>query len=77
MCIGNNAEPIVLRAGESATVPVKTPHCFWNSSGQPVVFEVEIRPARNFENALRAQFGLVAAGKTNENAVPKNIFEWP
>ncbi len=54
---------------------LNTAHRFWNSSTEPVVFEVEIRPARNFEKALRAQFGLVQDGKTNDKAIPENIFE--
>ena len=59
----------------SAFVPLNTAHRFWNSSTEPVVFEVEIRPARNFEKALRAQFGLVRDGKTTDKAVRKNLFE--
>ncbi len=59
----------------SAFVPLNTAHRFWNSSTEPVVFEVEIRPARNFEKALRAAFGLVQDGKTNQKAIPKNILE--
>ena len=30
---------------------------------------------RNFEKAIRAQFGLVNDGKTNDKAIPKNILE--
>jgi hypothetical protein len=56
-------------------VSLSTAHHFWNSSTEPVVFEVEIRPARNFEKAPRAQFGLVEDGKTNDKAIPKNILE--
>ena len=59
----------------SAFVPLSTAHRFWNSSTEPVIFEVEIRPARNFEKAIRAHFGLVEDGKTNEKAIPKNLFE--
>jgi hypothetical protein len=56
-------------------VPLNTAHRFWNSSTEPVVFEVEIRPARNFEKALRTQFGLVEDGRTNDKAIPKNTLE--
>ncbi len=75
MCVGDRGEPLVLRAGESAFVPLKTAHRFWNSSHERVIFEVEIKPARHFEEALRAQFGLVADDKTNDKAVPTNLFE--
>jgi hypothetical protein len=56
-------------------VPLTTAHRFWNSSTEPVVFEVEIRPARNFEKAVRAASGLAEDGKTNDKGVPKNILE--
>ena len=75
MSVGNKQNHLALAAGSSAFVPVRTAHRWWNSSSEPVVFEVEVRPARNFEKALRAQFGLVADGKTNDKAVPKNVLE--
>ena len=54
VCVGTEENHLVLREGESVFVPLNTAHRFWNSSTEPVVFEVEIRPARNLENALRA-----------------------
>jgi mannose-6-phosphate isomerase-like protein (cupin superfamily) len=75
VCVGTKENHLVLGEGESAFVPLETAHRFWNSSTEPVVFEVEIRPARDFEKALRAQFGLVQDGKTDEKAIPKNILE--
>ena len=75
VCVGTEENHLVLAEGESAFVPLNTAHRFWNSSTEPVVFEVEIRPARNFEKALRAHFGLVQDGKTNDKAIPKNVFE--
>ncbi len=74
MCVGKENH-LVLGEGESAFVPLSTAHRFWNSSTEPVLFEVEVRPARNFEKAIRAQVGLVEDGKTNEKAIPKNLFE--
>ena len=75
MCVGTEDNHLVLAEGESVFVALNTTHRFWNSSTEPVVFEVEIRPARNFEKALRASFGLAEDGKTNDKGVPKNIFE--
>jgi mannose-6-phosphate isomerase-like protein (cupin superfamily) len=75
VCVGTKENHLVLAEGDSAFVPLNTAHRFWNSSTEPVVFEVEIRPARNFEKAIRAQFGLVNDGKTNDKAIPKNILE--
>ena len=75
MCVGSKENHLVLVEGESVFVPLNTAHRFWNSSTEPAVFQVEIRPARNFEKALRAHFGLVQDGKTNDKAIPKNIFD--
>jgi mannose-6-phosphate isomerase-like protein (cupin superfamily) len=62
VCAGDEDNHLVLRAGESVFVPLNTDHRFRNSGTEPVVFEVEISLARNFEKALRAQFGLVGDG---------------
>ena len=75
VCVGGKENHLVLARGESVFVPPNTAHRFWNSSTEPVVFEVEIRPARNFEQSIRAQLGLVEDGKTNDKAIPKNILE--
>ena len=56
-------------------MPLNNEHRFCNSSTEPVVFEVEIRPARNFEQSLRAAFGLARDGKVNRKGVRKNIWE--
>ncbi|MDQ4137801.1 MAG: cupin domain-containing protein [Actinomycetota bacterium] len=74
MCVGRGNKR-VLGKGESAFVPLRTPHRFWNPSAELAVFEVEVRPSRDFEKALRAQCGLVADGRTNDKAVPRNLFE--
>jgi mannose-6-phosphate isomerase-like protein (cupin superfamily) len=57
MCVGTKENHLVLAEGESVFVPLSTAHHFWNSSTEPVAFEVEIRPACNFEKASRAAFG--------------------
>ena len=75
VCVGGKENHLVLSEGESTFVPLSTAHRFWNSSTRPVVFEVEIRPARNFEKALRAQLGLVEDGRTTDKAIPKNMLE--
>lgn len=75
MCVGTKDSHLALGEGESVFVPLNTAHRFWNSSTEPVIFEVEVRPARNFEKALRAASGLAQAGKTNDKGVPKNLFE--
>jgi mannose-6-phosphate isomerase-like protein (cupin superfamily) len=75
VCVGAEENHLVLAAGESVYVPLNTAHRFWNSSPEPTVFEVEIRPARDFEKAIRAQMGLIEDGKTNDRGIPKNVLE--
>ena len=75
MCVGTKENHLVLAEAESVFVPLNTAHRFWNSSPEPVVFEVEVRPARNFEKAVRATSGLAEDGRTNDKGVPKNILE--
>ena len=72
--VGKNNH-VVLSAGQSAFVPLNTPHRFWNGGGEPVVFVAEIRPARKMEQSLRAAYGLAGDGRTNEKGVPTNLFE--
>ena len=74
LCVGKKNH-VVLTSGQSAFVPLKVPHRFWNATDEPVVFEGEIRPASNFEKAIKAGDGMARDGKTNKNGVPKNLFE--
>jgi mannose-6-phosphate isomerase-like protein (cupin superfamily) len=75
LCVGAQENHLVLAEGESAFVPLNTAHRFWNSSPEPTVFEVEIRPARNFEKSIRTQMGLIEDGRTNARGLPRNILE--
>jgi len=61
---------VVLASGQSASVPLKVPHWFWNTTDESLVFEVEVRPAANYEQTIRA-----GDGKTNKKGVPRNLFE--
>lgn len=72
--VGKNNH-VVLTSGQSAFAPLKVAHRFWNATDEPTVFEAEIRPAANFEKAIRAGDGMARDGKTNEKGVPKNLFE--
>ncbi len=74
LCVGRRNH-VVLTRGEAALARLKVPHRFWNATDEPTVFEVEIRPAGNFERSIRAADGLARDGKTNEKGVPKNLFE--
>ena len=75
VCVGTKENHLVLQEGGSAFVPLSTAHRWWNSGTEPVIFEVEIRPAHNFEKSLRVASGLGEDGKINNKGVPKYIFE--
>jgi quercetin dioxygenase-like cupin family protein len=64
----------VLHTGQSALALPKVHHRFYNESDDPVTFTVEIRPARQFEKALRIGYGLATDGKTNARALPTNLW---
>jgi hypothetical protein len=66
---------LALVSGQSASVPLKVPHTFWNATDELTVFEAEIRPADDFEKTLRAADGLARDGKTSKRGVPKNPLE--
>jgi mannose-6-phosphate isomerase-like protein (cupin superfamily) len=75
ICVGSKKHHRVVRSGESVHVPLKVVHSFWNRSPAPVRFTVEMCPARHFEEALRAAFGLARAGRMNTKGIPTNIWE--
>src|SRR5713226_8628559 len=75
VCIGGKKGHRILTSGETAVVPRRVHHRFWNSSPQTSVFTIEIRPAQHFEQALRAAFGLAGDGKVNKVGIPTNIWE--
>lgn len=63
-----------LKPGESATIPLMTPHAFRNESPQPVKAMFEVTPgSKGLEQGLCILYGLAADGKTNENGMPKSI----
>ena len=67
-------EKMKLNAGETATAPLNTNHRFYNTSGKPVRFTVELIPAsEGFENVLRIAFGLANDGKAGSNGMPKSF----
>jgi quercetin dioxygenase-like cupin family protein len=67
-------EKLKLKPGESETAPRNTNHRFYNTSGNPVRFLVELNPAsQGFENVLRIAFGLAGEGKAGPNGMPKSF----
>lgn len=63
-----------LRPGESVTIPVGTPHHFFNDSDKEITCHVKFTPGHGgFEKGLAIAYGLAADGKTSAKGVPKNL----
>jgi len=70
--IGMEGREITLQKGQRIEAPAKSMHKFYNTSGQPVIFTVEINPGRSFEKTLRIGYGLGNTGQSDEKGMPKN-----
>lgn len=67
-------EKMKLKPGNKATALKNTNHRFYNTSGKPVRFTVELNPAsEGFENVLRIGFGLAQDGKAASDGLPKSF----
>jgi mannose-6-phosphate isomerase-like protein (cupin superfamily) len=65
---------IYLQPGESITVPVKTPHHFFNDTGEKVVCHVRFKPGHEgFEKGIAIAYGLAGDGLTNKKGIPKSF----
>jgi quercetin dioxygenase-like cupin family protein len=67
-----DGKPLVLTAGQTALIPLRAVHRFFNPSAQPVAFIAEVRPARRFEKNLRISYGLARDGKANAAGIARN-----
>ena len=56
---------LVLGAGESASVPPRTPHTFANGGDDDLRMTIEIEPERNMRAFFETLFALGRAGKTD------------
>jgi len=67
-------EKMKLKVADTATAPMNTNHRFYNTSGKPIRFTVESKPAsEGIENVLRIAFGLAQDGKAGPNGMPKSF----
>lgn len=69
---------IILQKGDKAVVPLDKLHGFQNNTNEMVSFNVEIRPAGQFEAFVRCGYGLDTDGRSFympflKQYVPKNI----
>lgn len=63
-----------LGAGREETVPVDTPHDWWNDGEQEASVLLEIDPPDpRFEMMIATLFGLANAGRTNEKGMPNQL----
>ena len=74
LVVGRDRRELVLQAGESYLVEPGCPHTFWNASEEPVTYTVEVEPAQRFEETLRINHALAAAGKASRGGTPSNLF---
>lgn len=66
---------LILKEGESKTVPVNAIHRFYNPNDFPIEFHVKIEPgSRNLEAFLQIIYGLAKDGKTNRKSIPTNLW---
>jgi mannose-6-phosphate isomerase-like protein (cupin superfamily) len=75
MIVGDPKRPFTLQAGQRGLVPFRTVHRFWNSSDQPVEFEVEVMPSRNLTETLETLFALANAGGVKADGSPRHVFD--
>jgi mannose-6-phosphate isomerase-like protein (cupin superfamily) len=75
MIAGDPKHPFVLSAGQSQLVPLNTVHRFWNDADAPVTFEVEILPARRFEETIETLFELANLGRVKPDGSPEHPFD--
>jgi mannose-6-phosphate isomerase-like protein (cupin superfamily) len=69
---GDPQKPLTLHVGDRQLVPLYALHRFWNATDRPVTFEVEIRPARRFEETIELLFALAGAGRTKPDGSPQH-----
>ena len=55
-----------LQTGETAVVPPRTPHVWWNDDDEEAHVLVDVRPALRFEEFFETFFGLAQDGKVNQ-----------
>lgn len=69
-----NKRKLYLKPGESVTVPVNTPHYFFNDTNETVVCHIKLNPGDDgFVKGIAIGYGLASDGRTNKKGVPKKL----
>lgn len=71
-----NGKTHLLTTDQQMTVPNNTAHKFWNAGDDELVMTVDLKPAFRTEFFLESMYSLANQGKTNKNAVPRNILQF-
>ncbi|MES2141264.1 MAG: cupin domain-containing protein [Bacteroidota bacterium] len=67
-------EILILKPGESYTVPAMVLHNFFNPMEREIRFGIQILPGhQGFENMLRILYGLASDGLTDKKSQPKSL----
>lgn len=63
-----------LNPGESITIPLHTPHHFFNPGKEPITCHIKFVPGHEgFVKGIAIGYGLAADGKTNSKGIPTNL----
>lgn len=72
--IGLKDKKLFLKPGESITVPLHTPHHFFNPGKERITCHVKFVPGHEgFVKGLAIGYGLAADSKTNSEGIPKSL----
>lgn len=65
---------LYLRPGDSITVPINTPHCFFNDGNETIICHIKLEPAHEgFIKGIAIGYGLASDGLTNKKGIPKSL----
>ena len=71
---GKKREKMILRPGESFTIPAMELHNFYNPIDREIKFGIQVEPGhQGFEYMLRILYGLASDGRTDKESKPKSI----
>lgn len=69
-----NDKKYFLKPGESITVPLHTPHHFFNDGNEPVTCHIKFVPGHEgFVKGMAIAYGLAADAATNSKGIPKSL----
>lgn len=68
-----NGEHRIVRAGQTATIPVGARHFQWNPCDAEAVVIEELRPAGRIHDFFKVLFGLARDGRTDGNGYPSLV----